>query len=70
MAKDFLGQELKVGDKVICSTKGTYELQILEIEKISAKTLLFNEDKNRPWGRKTVRHNEVVKLNQTEVKDV
>lgn len=61
-AKDFLGQELKVGDKVICSVRGTYALQILEIEKISPKTLLFNEDKNRPWGRKTVRHNEVVKI--------
>lgn len=62
MAKDFLGQELKVGDKVICSVRGTYELQILKIAKINSKTLLFDEYKGWCWGRITVRHNEVVKL--------
>ena len=60
IAKDFLGQELKVGDKVICSTKNTYELQIMEIAKINSKTLLFNEYKR--CRRTTVRHNDVVKV--------
>lgn len=60
MAKDFLGQELKVGDKVICSTKNTYALQIMEIAKINPKTLSFNEYKR--YRRTTVRHNDVVKV--------
>jgi len=63
MAKDFLGQELQVGDEIVFVQLGYRNLLKGKIASITPKTLMIEHDKTNVCSTSTKQfHDQVVKI--------
>jgi len=67
MAEDFLGKELKVGDRVVFVQKSYRNLMIGTISKITAKMAFLDHEETNVCSRTTKQaHDQLIKIEKED----